>query len=102
VSIVLGLLSVVVLPVAVLATRYSAAYELLHAAFAIPVGFVLGTAAIALARQARTQARRTLDGTDNLRPALVGQSLGLVGLWLCGAAAIAMGVYELAQYLGES
>jgi hypothetical protein len=87
-SIVAGVLSVAVLPAAVVATRYSEAYELLHAGFAIPVAFALGLAAVALARKA-----------GGGRAALTGQSLGLAGLWLSGAAAIAIGVFELADRL---
>ena len=76
-----GLLSAATMPVAILATRYSGSYELLHAGLAIPVGiyvtdqrndlrlihagfavplaFVLGFAAIRLARRARRRSSRS-------------------------------------------
>ncbi len=98
-SIVVGLLSVAILPAAVVATRYSEAYELLHAGFAIPVAFALGLGAVALARKARRQRDVTLGRAGGSRAALTGQSLGLAGLWLSGAGAIAIGVFELADRL---
>ena len=51
-SAVLGLLATLTLPVAVVATRYSASYDLLHAAFAIPLAAALGIAAIGIANPA--------------------------------------------------
>lgn len=98
-SIVVGLLSVAVLPAAVLGTRYSEAYELLHAGLAIPVALALGLGALVLARQARRQSDVSLEGRGAARAAFTGQSLGLAGVWLAGAGAIAVGVFELAERL---
>ena len=51
-SIVAGLLATLALPVATIATRYSADYELIQAGFAIPVAVLLGAVALVLARRA--------------------------------------------------
>jgi hypothetical protein len=95
---VLGLLSALTMPVAVLATRYSGSYELLHAAFAIPIGLVLGAVAVALARSARRRDEALLGRAGGLRMARTGSVLGLVGLWLAGAALVAVSVYGLLEY----
>ena len=52
VAVAVGLLSAATMPVAIVATRYSGRYELLHAGFAIPVAIALGILAIWLARGA--------------------------------------------------
>ena len=49
---VTGLLSVATMPAAIVASRSYEGYELLDAAYAIPVGAALGVAAVALARRA--------------------------------------------------
>ena len=51
-SLLLGLAATATMPLAILATRYSASYKLLQAGFAIPVAVVLGALAIGLARGA--------------------------------------------------
>ena len=49
-AVALGLLSAATMPVAILATRYSESYDLLHAGFAIPVAVIFGFIALRLAR----------------------------------------------------
>ena len=49
-SVAFGVASVAALPVAIYLTRFSDSYDLLHAAFVIPVAAGLGVAAILLAR----------------------------------------------------
>src|SRR4029079_17884592 len=49
VAVAVGLLATATMPVAILATRYSGRYELLHAGFAIPVAVALGILSIWLA-----------------------------------------------------
>ena len=97
----MGLLSVATLPVAVGATRYSVEYELLHSAFAIPVGMALGVGAVALARRARLRIERTLGRTGGRRTAAFGRLLGLAGFCLATTAAIAVGTYAVLTVVAE-
>ena len=92
-SVLLGLLSLAALPVAIVATRWSRAYELLDAAAAIPVAVVLGALAVALGRKARTQGRLTLNGVRGARTARIGRVLGLAGFLVGITGAMAIGVF---------
>ena len=94
-SAVLGLLATLTLPVAVVATRYSASYDLLHAAFAIPLAAALGIAAIVLARRARALDKATVSGTGSGRAGRVGRLLGILGLCMAASATISVAVYEV-------
>jgi len=94
-SAVLGLLAAATMPVAIVATRYSESYELIHAAFAIPVAVVLGILAVVLARRARALDRATLGKAGGTRAAQVGRLLGILGLCMAASATIAVAVYEL-------
>jgi hypothetical protein len=94
-SFVFGLLSALTLPVAVVATRYSDSYDLLHAGFAIPVALVLGIGAIVLARRARALDRASLGTTRWARVARVGRLLGILGICVAASATIAVAVYEV-------
>ena len=98
-SVVVGLLSVLALPAAVVATRWSDRYDLLHAAFAIPVTLALGIGALALARAARARHERTLGRAGGLRTAAWGRALAIAGVSLGAAGLIALGVYGLLRYL---
>jgi len=93
--VVLGLLAAATMPVAIVATRYSESYELIHAAFAIPVAVVLGILAVVLARRARALDRATLGKAGGTRAAQVGRLLGILGLCMAASATIAVAVYEL-------
>ncbi len=89
------------MPVAIVATRYSDAYELLHAAFAIPVAVVLGLGAILVARRSmRTGAGLLVTRTPS-RAARVGRALGTLGVALASSALVSVGVYGILTYLGE-
>lgn len=101
-SVAAGLASTLTLPVAVFATRYSESYDLLHAGFAIPVGIALGVIALRLARAARHRSEATLGRAGGLGAARVGHGLGLAGLWLAGAALVAVAVYGLLEYIGST
>ncbi len=101
-SVVVGALSVSTLPIAVFVTRYSGSYDLLHAGFAIPVGLVLAGLALWLARAGRRRAELTLGRAGGLGAARAGRTLGLVGLWLVGAAAVALAVYGALEYIGST
>jgi hypothetical protein len=92
-SVVLGVLATVTLPAAVLATRYSSSYDLLHAGFAIPVAAAAGLGAVVLARRARAVDRATLGRGASGRAATWGRILGILGLCLAASATISVAVY---------
>lgn len=101
-SLLAGLASVATLPVAIYLTRYSERYELIDAAFAIPLAAALAALAVALARRARLRSIVSL-GRSGGRPGVVraGRLLGIAGLCLALAAVVSLGVYGLLEYLGS-
>jgi hypothetical protein len=96
-----GLASVVTLPLAIFLTRFSDAYELIHAAFAIPVAALLGVAALALARRSRRRIALSLSSERRDGAAVAGRMLGIVGVCMALAALVALGVYGLLEYVGS-
>ena len=100
-SFVAGLASCITLPLAVFLTRFSDAYDLLHAGFAIPVAAGLGLTALALARRARLRKRVSLSAGAGGGVATAGRVLGVVGLCMAASALVALGVYELLEYVGS-
>jgi hypothetical protein len=101
-SVVAGALSVATLPVAVFLTRYSEAYDLIHASFAIPVGALLGVVALRWAKAGRERTELTLGRVGGQGAARTGRVLGLAGLWLAGAALVALAVYGALEYVGST
>jgi len=94
-SAALGLLAVVSLPLAVYLTRKLPGAELLDAAWAIPVAFACGLAALLFARGARGTIARTLEragGTARIRASRI---LAVAGISVALSASIAVGFYEL-------
>ncbi len=89
----MGLLAAAALPAAIVVTRWSGAYSLIHAGFAIPVAIVLGAAAMTLARRARARARLTIAGAEGARSVRAGRLLGLTGILIGITGAGAIGVY---------
>jgi hypothetical protein len=100
-SLVAGVVSVVTLPVAIYLTRFSDAYSLVHAGFAIPIVAALGVLAVALARRAKHQASVRVTATRSPAAATAGRVLGIVGLCMAAAALVALGVYGLLEYVGS-
>jgi len=100
-SVVAGLISIATLPLAIYATRFSGAYELLHAGWAIPIAVGLGIVAIALARRSRIQSAVSLASSRGPGLAGVGRFLGILGLCIAAAALVALGVYGLLEYVGS-
>ena len=90
-----------VLPVAIAATRWSEQYELLHAAAAIPVAALLGALAVSLARRARSRLAPTLGHPKGRRTARVGRLLGMAGFLLALTAAGSVGVYALLSLVAD-
>ncbi len=100
-AVAVGLLATATLPVAILATRYSESYELLHAGFAIPLAIVLGGVAIWLARGALRHDDVRLGRAGGRRAARIGRALGVLGIALASTALVALAVYGLLTYLGD-
>ena len=100
-AVVVGLLSTATMPVAILATRYSESYDLLHAGWAIPVGVVFGIVALRLAQGAIRHDELRLERAGGRGAARVGRALGVLGLALSATCLVALGVYGLLAYLGE-
>jgi hypothetical protein len=92
-AVLVGLLSVAALPGAIVATRWSEAYELIDSAAAIPAAILLGIVAIVLARRARARGQRSLTGARPSRTARVGRFLGVTGLLVGITGAMAIGVF---------
>ena len=101
VAVVVGLLSVVIVPAAVIATRWSVRYDLLQAAFAIPVAIVVGLFAVGLSRRAAERVHRTLGRAGGARTARIGGRLGIAGILVGVTAAGAVAVYELLAYVSN-
>ena len=99
-SLLTGLASVVMLPLAVYLTRFSDTYDLLHAGFAIPIAAGLAIAALVLSQRARLRASLTLSARTP-GAASAGRVLGIVGLCMAAAALVALGVYGLLEYVGS-
>ena len=89
------------MPAAIAATRWSQAFALLHAAFAIPVAAVLGGLAVARCRRARARIQRTLVCAGGERAASLGRALGAAGFLAAVTAALAVGVYGLLELVAS-
>jgi hypothetical protein len=100
-SVLVGLLSIAVLPGAIAATRWSRGYELMDAAAAIPVAAGLGLLAWALARRARSRLAPTLGHPRGSRTARLGRFLGLLGFVLALTAAGSVGVYAVLSLVAD-
>jgi hypothetical protein len=100
-SVLVGLLATATMPAAILATRWSDAYELLHAAAAIPVAALLGLLAILLARRARSRLAPTLGHPRGTRTARLGRLLGLLGFLLALTAAGSVAVYKVLKLVAD-
>ena len=101
VALLVGLLAAATMPLAILATRYSESYDLLHAGFAIPVAVVLGALAIGLGRGALRHDDMRLGRAGGRTAARLGRALGVLGISLASTCAVALAVYGILTYLGE-
>ena len=100
-AVIVGLLSVATMPVAILGTRYSDSYDLLHAGFAIPLAVLLGGLAIGLGGGALRHDDLRLGRAGGRGAARVARALGVIGIALAATCLVAVGVYGLLTYLGE-
>ena len=100
-ALLVGLLATATMPLAILATRYSGSYELLHAGFAIPVALALGAGAIGFGRGALRHDDMRLGRAGGRRAARLGRVFGVLGIALASTCAVALAVYGILTYLGE-
>jgi len=96
--VLLGLLSCATLPAAVAVTRYTR-FTLLEAGWAIPLAFVLGVLALQAGRAARRRTERTIGRIGGARTTRIGRILGGLGVYTAVTAALAVGAFELLNYL---
>ena len=97
-AVAVGLLAVAAVPAAIAVAHYRN-LSLLHAAWSAIPAFLLGLAAIALARSARRRTERTIGRVGGRRVTRIGRYLGALGIYLALAAALSVGVYELLNRL---
>ena len=90
------------MPLAIVGTRYSASYRLLDAGFAIPLGLVIGAAALVLARSARRRNERALGRLGGQIAIRWGRILATTGICFALTALIAVAVYAFLQHVGNS
>jgi len=95
VALVLGLVAVAVIPVGIELTRRVAGVALIEAAWAIPVAFGAGVAALLFARGARGAIVRTLERSGGGVRIRVGRFFAVAGICIGLSGSIAVGLYEL-------
>jgi hypothetical protein len=93
--VVVGVLSLLVVPAGIYAARQSEAVTLLNSAGTLAVAAALGFAAIMLSRRAREQAAITLGRSGGERTARIGRWLGILGICVGLTGALALGFYGL-------
>jgi peptidoglycan/LPS O-acetylase OafA/YrhL len=98
---VLGVLAALALPVAIVATRYSDSFDLLHAGLAIPAALGCGLGALSLARRARRSGSLVHGAPVADRRARAARVLAVIGIALAASATISLVVYAVLTYLGE-
>jgi len=94
-ALVAALCGVLVVPVAVVLSRQTGKIHLLDAVWAIPIGMALSVGALLLARGAGGEIRRTLERAGGAGRIRATRWLGVAGVSVALAAAIAVGFYEL-------
>jgi hypothetical protein len=95
---VLGLAGVLTLPAAIDVTRRSARVALMDAAYAVPLGFLLGLVALVMAKRARDNLRWLRLREQGTTAARIGMILGLLAVCLALVAALSVGFYEAWLY----
>jgi hypothetical protein len=95
VALLLGLAGLLALPGAIEASRRSARIDLLDAAYAVPLAFLLGITALVMARRARENLRWLRLREGGTAVASVAVIIGALTLCLAVTAALSVGFYEL-------
>lgn len=95
----LGLVSVLVVPAAVAASRYVPSVSLLDAVYAsVPAAVVLALAGILVARRARRRLALALGRCGGEGTARLGRVLALLGLYVGCTGAIAIAFYGVLRH----
>jgi hypothetical protein len=95
-SVLVGLAAVAMIPLGVVAARYSHDVTLLNsAAGSIPATIVLGFSAVLLSRRGRERATWTLGRAGGVAAARTGKVLGVLALCMAATASLAVGFYGL-------
>ena len=94
-AVVLGALGVAAVPAAVYVSERSQAVGLVDAAWAIPVAFGLGVAALLFARGARGEIAWSLERSGGRMRIRTARVLGVLAICIALSAAISVGFYEL-------
>jgi hypothetical protein len=82
------------MPAAIEVARRSMRVALLDAAYAVPLGFLLGLVALLMGKRARDNLRWLRLDERGTGAARVGMTLGLLALCLALIAALSVGFYE--------
>ncbi len=93
-AIVVGLAGVLTMPAAIDLARRSQRIALMDAAYAVPLGFLLGLAALLLGKRARDNLRWLRLREEGTGAARVGIVLGLLAVCLALIGALSVGFYE--------
>jgi hypothetical protein len=93
--VLVGVLSLLVVPAGVYAARQSDAVTLLNSSGTVALAALLGVAAVILARRAREQVAITLERAGGERMAGIGRLLGILGICVGITGALALGFYGL-------
>jgi hypothetical protein len=94
-AVLVGLLAVAAVPAGIVLSGRLAGYDLVDAAYAVPVAMVLGILALLFVRGARGRIQRTLERAGGAGRARFAKILGIAGICFALSGAIAVGFYEL-------
>jgi hypothetical protein len=94
-SVVVGLVAVVIVPLAIAASEYFDELTLVQSCASAALAAVLGVAAIVLARRGRERAMQTLGRSGGEVASRAGKWLGWVALWISATTGLALAFYVL-------
>jgi hypothetical protein len=100
-ALLVAVAAVATLPVAIVATRWSTGYELIHAAFAIPVAAALALVSLSLGSAERRGRKLRLEQDGPGAVVRLGRALAMFALCLASSGAVAVVVFGILTYLGE-
>jgi hypothetical protein len=93
--VLVGVLSLLVVPAGVYAARESDAVTLINSSGTVALAALFGVSAMILARRGRERAAMTLGRAGGERAARIGRLLGILGICVGITGALALGFYAL-------